>query len=196
MDKTFEWTTPINQWLNDSKTALHIILIFSSLCMDITAMSMFIYWVCWGKSWRIFIATSSFYAFRAFIQSIYQVGYPDGFLWEYPGFPSIAVCYKKTNDFFFSGHAGLPILTMLEWRNEGKTWMMVFSIFTVVIESSMMIFARAHYIIDLLSGMIFAHYIFRTVSDYVHIIDNSRFSMNPPPKKERTLSGETMASVL
>jgi len=30
--------------------------------------------------------------------------YPEGFYWEAPGFPSFAVPYGKTSDFFFSGN--------------------------------------------------------------------------------------------
>ena len=29
--------------------------------------------------------------------------YPDGYYWEYPGFPSFIVLYEKSSDFFFSG---------------------------------------------------------------------------------------------
>ena len=29
--------------------------------------------------------------------------YPEGFYWEYPGFPSFVVPYGRTSDFFFSG---------------------------------------------------------------------------------------------
>ena len=35
--------------------------------------------------------------------------FPDNFLFLYPGFPSLTVAYKKANDFFYSGHVGIPI---------------------------------------------------------------------------------------
>jgi len=31
---------------------------------------------------------------------------PSGYIWHYPGFPSLVVPYAATNDFFFSGHVG------------------------------------------------------------------------------------------
>jgi Na+/melibiose symporter-like transporter len=67
-DKTFELTESINKYLRDHKTVLHMILIFSSLCIDTVVMSIFIYWVCYGRSWRIFFSCIFFYIFRGFIQ--------------------------------------------------------------------------------------------------------------------------------
>jgi hypothetical protein len=40
--------------------------------------------------------------------------YPEGYLWDYPGFPSIFIPYGKTNDFFYSGHVGLCVIVFHE----------------------------------------------------------------------------------
>lgn len=40
---------------------------------------------------------------------------PAGYIWEYPGFPSLVVPYGPTNDFFYSGHMGGSLISTLEW---------------------------------------------------------------------------------
>jgi hypothetical protein len=99
--------------------------------------------------------------------------YPEGYLWEYPGFPSIFVSYLKTNDFFFSGHVGLPILVGLECRKLNKTYFMIFSYFTCIVEGITMVLTRGHYIIDIITGMAMAHYFFIVVDNYLNFMDNN-----------------------
>jgi hypothetical protein len=104
--------------------------------------------------------------------------FPEGYLWEYPGFPAIAVSYLYTNDFFFSGHVGVPIILGLEFRKMGSNIFFYFAIFTVIVEAFTMIVTRGHYIIDLITGVIVAHYIYILVNDFIGCIDNSCMGMN------------------
>ena len=62
--------------------------------------------------------------------------FPDNYLWGYPGFPSIMVSYLKTNDFFYSGHCGLPIVLLCEFNHLGMKLMQAFCIFTFIFEPS------------------------------------------------------------
>jgi len=103
------------------------------------------------------------------------MGYPEGYIWEYPGFPSIMVSYLKSNDFFFSGHVGLPIILMSEFYFLERYYMVIFSIFTFLIEIFTMIAIRGHYTIDLIAGAVFAHYIFQNVERYIDKLDYMTF---------------------
>lgn len=47
--------------------------------------------------------------------------YPQGFYWEPPGFPSFAVPYGKTSDFFFSGSQIKINLSSISILNEFRT---------------------------------------------------------------------------
>ena len=125
------------------------------------------FWIFKIKSWRVFISLSFFYLFRALIQSLFQFTYPDGYLWEYPGFPSIAVSYLKTNDFFYSGHVGLPVIISCEFFKNSYYYLGFFALLTSGIEFITMIITRGHYIIDLISGIIFAHYTFLLVDNFL-----------------------------
>jgi hypothetical protein len=117
--------------------------------------------------------------------------YPEGFLWDYPGFPAIAISYLRTNDFFYSGHVGMPIIMGLEFKKEGKMGLFWFSIFTCFFEAFTMIVTRGHYIIDLISGIIFAHYFYILVNEYIGVLDNSCISMCLEHDREQSTLDET-----
>ena len=92
--------------------------------------------------------------------------FPEGYLWEYPGVPSLIVPYLKTSDFFFSGHVGFTTITILENYTYNHTSFLLLSIFTLITESFVMIVTRGHYCIDIIAGVVFAHYIW-LLSGYV-----------------------------
>jgi hypothetical protein len=71
------------------------------------------------------------------------------------------VCYLATNDFFYSGHIGFPLLFALEYSRKGENYLVIVNIFISVLEGSMMLIARGHYTIDLIFGVIFAHYLYK-----------------------------------
>lgn len=88
------------------------------------------------------------------------MSFPDGFTWEYPGFPSIVVSYLKTNDFFFSGHCGMPMICHMEFKAEKKIIMSYFCLFVMFFESFIVLISRIHYTIDIFIGIFFAQYLF------------------------------------
>lgn len=57
---------------------------------------------------------------------------PSGYIWEYPGFPSLVVPYGATNDFFFSGHVAGQVITILEFRNNKMWYMEVYGWISVI----------------------------------------------------------------
>ncbi len=177
LDKAFEITSGFNKYLQDNATPRHVIIAISSLCVDFVIVYMSIHWAFWGRSWRMVFAIVIFYMFRAAVQNIFQMKYPEGYLWEYPGFPSLTISYLKTNDFFFSGHVGFPIIIAMECHNLGKSFMVIFCFLTCGIEAFTMIVTRGHYCIDLITGMIFSHYVYILVEKHIDKIDSSCIGM-------------------
>jgi hypothetical protein len=116
--------------------------------------------------------------------------FPDGYLWDNPGFPSIMVSYLKTNDFFFSGHCGLPILLLCEYRFLKINYMSLFCIFTFFLEAFTMLSLRGHYSIDVIAGAIFAHYIWDNTNKNIHIIDDLTFN-NQKESEIYTINNKT-----
>jgi hypothetical protein len=98
--------------------------------------------------------------------------FPEGYLWEYPGFPSLVVSYLKTNDFFFSGHMGLPVIIICELYKMKKFKFICFTLFTLFLEFFTMIVLRGHYSIDLVIGILMAHYCYILTEKYIHHFDN------------------------
>jgi len=116
------------------------------------------------------------------------MAYPEGFIWEYPGFPSLMVSYLKTNDFFYSGHVGMPIILMCEFRILKRYNMFAFCVLTLFVEIFTVLITRAHYTIDIITGAIIAHYIFQNVERYVHYVDRLTFTKMEHEKNEGIFS--------
>ena len=111
---------------------------------------------------------------------------PDGYLWEYPGIPSLFVLYYQTNDFFYSGHVGSCILVGLEAHAKGIFWLEMFAWFGTLVQTLVMIFLRGHYFIDLVAGAVFAHYFFLLSNRYCYIVDRLVCGLETKePKDER-----------
>jgi len=158
-DMSFENTKELNQYFAKNKIFLHLLLIVSSFCVDLNLILMGLHWILFGKSIRLFIILFLFYFARNVCQQIFQMRYPENYLWEYPGFPSLSVSYLKTNDFFYSGHIGFPTIFGFEhWKLQNKV-LMIFCIFTALLEAFTMIISRGHYSIDLITGFVMGHYL-------------------------------------
>lgn len=119
LDRGHQVTEPINRMCNDNPTFGHGIIIVSSLCIDFIVTSSLLYWFLNSKSLRLPIALFLFYILRIPHLYIYTPKFPDGFFFEYPGFPSISVPYGRQSDFYFSGHSGIMTLMFCEWRHLG-----------------------------------------------------------------------------
>jgi hypothetical protein len=141
-------------------------------------------WLFRGKSWTIIFAIIKFYGLRAIIQYLYNMPFPSTFTFYYPGVPSFAVNYQKTNDFFYSGHCGIPILCGLEFKRNNMNFMFYICLFISFFESFIMVSTRAHYGIDIIIGMIVAHYFFILTECYIEVIDNS-YMNNSKEEEER-----------
>lgn len=195
LDKTFEVTAGFNKYLQNNVFPRHIIIAISSLCVDFVIVYMSIHWALWGKTWRMIFSLAIFYMLRAAVQNIFQMKYPEGYLWENPGFPSLTISYLKTNDFFFSGHVGFPIIIAMECQNLGKTLMSIFCFITCAVEAFTMIVTRGHYSIDLLTGLIVSHYVYIIVEKHIHIVDNSCIGMNGDNKPNQQQEEENFKPV-
>ena len=85
---------------------------------------------------------------------------PDGYIWRNPGFPSLMVPTGKTTDFFYSGHVGYCLIATLEFHKLKWCFMKWFCFSAIILESFTMIVLRGHYTIDLIAGLIIAHWCF------------------------------------
>lgn len=121
---------------------------------------MIIYWFK-GTSLRIGCTLGLFYPIRNVIQAIFLMGRPVGFEWFYPGIPALTVPYFDTNDFYFSGHVGSTTIFSSEYLAMRWWKMAAFCISLVVDVWISLCFLRTHYIIDFLSGYVYARIVHR-----------------------------------
>lgn len=170
-DNLFELTTPLNTFFTQNNLARHLLLIFSSSLIDFQYLFFCVHYLLWGKSGRPIVFLVAFYLFRAFIQGIFMMRYPEGMIWDYPGIPSITISYDYTTDFFFSGHVGIMVFLSLENYKNKNYEMMGLGIFGVFAEFFVMVVLRGHYSIDLFSGIIFGHYFWMVSKKVCKVLD-------------------------
>ena len=175
-DLFFNITEPVNTYFANHPASKNALLIISSLFIDAMVLYGFYHWALYIRSWRIPLAIACFYLFRALIQQLLMMRFPMGYLWDYPGFPSIVVSYLRTNDFFFSGHVRFPIIFAYEWHKLNKKIFMYGAFLICVLEFITMVFLRGHYSIDLVSGLIYSHYTCIMIEPLAKFLDNNRFT--------------------
>ena len=81
-----------------------------------------------------------------------------GFLWSHPGIPSLTVPYHDTNDFYYSGHVGACMMYLLEHLAVDFKPLYIYILCVLIFEWSLLMFLRTHYVIDLVTGALFAHF--------------------------------------
>lgn len=158
VDATFVATKSINETFISNKYFRNTIYIIGSILIDLLFLFSLFKWALFSDSWRYGLTLMLFYGFRFIVQQTFQFGYPEGFIWEDPGMPSIVVGYMKTNDFFFSGHVGLPTITAFELKWEKKYAISALSFCITLFETFLVIISRVHFNIDVIVGVLFSHY--------------------------------------
>jgi len=159
-DKMQDLTLPLNRHLAANPAQKNALIIFASFMIDTNVFIMSARWIIFGKSFKTFLTIFCFYAFRAFMQSVFFMGYPTDYIWGHPGMFSVAVPYQPANDFFFSGHVGLCVICFLDFKRENVPFMKQFAFVSIFVEFFVLLVTRAHYFIDLVTGLIVAHYVY------------------------------------
>lgn len=186
-DLGIQLTNSIAKTLSEDATLRHTLEIISSLLIDLTVLSTMIMWIIQGKSWRFFVNGVCFYGMRAIIQFTFMMPFPEYYSFDYPGFPSLMVSYAKTNDFFYSGHVGIPIICANEYYKNKSYIIACICLFISVFQGFILLIHHAHYGLDIIIGMICAHYFCKVTDKYVHYIDNSCISIDENRYMNRNL---------
>jgi hypothetical protein len=69
-DELFEMTAGLNHYFSVNTRSRHILIAFSSLCVDFVILYMGIHWALYGKSYRPIVCLAVFYTLRGFVQVI------------------------------------------------------------------------------------------------------------------------------
>jgi hypothetical protein len=176
-DEVFERTEALNQYFLSNKDQRNILLIVCSFMLDVSMLVGLFRWCFFGSSWQVVMAAMVFYGFRFAIQGVWFVQYPDGYNWAYPGVMSIFVPYGETADFFYSGHVGVCLLMYLSFADAQWYYWSYFALLTLFMQFFMMIALRSHYTVDMVAGIIFAHYFYLLAGKHSYIVDWYVFGM-------------------
>lgn len=144
-------TAGLHRYFSTNHKAADRALIISSLCIDALGLSLIAISV-FGPSFAPFIGILIVFSLRQVSQLCCTLPPPPGIIWRDPGFPTALVTYDVGNDFFFSGHTALAVLSAIEICHLGPWWLGVTVILIALGEALIVLILRAHYAMDVITG--------------------------------------------
>jgi hypothetical protein len=148
-------TAGLNSYFYHSPTAANALLILSSALIDGLGIFLFLRWL-FGPSVRPFLGLVLLLGLRQIMQALCALPAPPNMIWHYPGFPSALVTYNVGNDFFFSGHTAIAVFGGIELARLGKRWLTIVAVGIVFFEIATVLILRAHYTMDVFTGLLAA----------------------------------------
>ena len=154
-DALHSLTAGLNSYFYYSPRAANALLILSSALMDGLGLFLLARWL-FGPSVRPFLGLVMLLGLRQILQAICALPAPPNMIWYYPGFPSLLVTYNVGNDFFFSGHTAIAVFGAIELARLGKRWLTIVAVGIVLFEIAAVLVLRAHYTMDIFTGILAA----------------------------------------
>jgi hypothetical protein len=151
-------TAGLNSYFLQSPAAADALLIVSSGLIDALGFFLLGSWL-FGGSIRPFLGLFLLMALRQLMQAICALPPPPNMIWHYPGFPSLLVTYHVANDFFFSGHTAIAVFAAIELSRLRRSWLTAAAVLLVVFEVATVLILRAHYTMDVFTGVVAALWI-------------------------------------
>jgi hypothetical protein len=157
-DALHNLTAGLNSYFAQNPRAADALLIVSSALIDALGLFLLGRWL-FGGSVRPFLGLFLLMALRQTMQAICALPPPPNMIWHDPGFPSLLVTYHVANDFFFSGHTAIAVFGATEIFRLHRTWLTVAAVLIVVFEIATVLILRAHYSMDVFTGIVAAFWI-------------------------------------
>src|SRR5882762_4773875 len=154
-DAVHNWTAGLNAYFAQNLRAANALLIVSSALIDALGLFLLGRWL-FGGSVRPFLGLFLLMALRQAMQAICALPPPPNMIWHDPGFPSLLVTYHVANDFFFSGHTAIAVFGAIELSRLRRNWLTVFAVLIVIFEVATVLVLRAHYTMDVFTGIVAA----------------------------------------
>jgi hypothetical protein len=148
-------TAGLNSYFYHSPTAANALLILSSALLDGLGIFLLARWL-FGPSVRPFLGLVVLLGLRQIMEAICALPAPPNMIWHYPGFPSALVTYNVGNDFFFSGHTAIAVFGGIELARLGRRWLTMVAVGIVLFEMATVLILRAHYTMDVFTGILAA----------------------------------------
>lgn len=169
-DGLFDLTSPIHAHLLSNPSQANLLLIASSFVIDLLGIFLLLSAI-FGPSIRPFLGLLLVFALRQMCQGLCALPEPEGMIWRYPGFPSLLVTYGTASDLFFSGHTSIAVFGSTELARRGGFFWKSLGLLIACFEASTVIVLRAHYTMDVFTGVITALWAASVVSRVAPRID-------------------------
>ena len=154
-DGLFALTAGANAFLLSHPAWANALLVGSSACID--ALGVFILLrAVFGPTIRPFLGLLILLVLRQICQGLESLPAPEGMIWHNPGFPSLLVTYRTSTDLFFSGHTAVAVFGAAELARLRRAWLTALGVALSVFEVVTVIALRAHYTMDVFTGIIAA----------------------------------------
>ena len=147
-----------NAYFARNPGAANALLVLSSAVIDALGLFLLGSWL-FGGSVRPFLGLFLLMTLRQLMQAVCALPPPPNMIWHYPGFPSLLVTYHVANDFFFSGHTAIAVFGAIELSRLRRNWLTVLAVVIVIFEVAMVLVLRAHYTMDVFTGIVAALWI-------------------------------------
>lgn len=144
-DTVQESFKPANMYLSTHPIFRRVVVILSSLLIDIVFLYILIYFAIKAKTARIIYAVALFYGIRAICQNLFLFQFPSNWIFSDPGFFSLVVPYGKTSDFYFSGHSGFLMMSTIELIHMKQIWVAFINFVSMLYTGWMLTATQAHY---------------------------------------------------
>jgi hypothetical protein len=154
-DRIHELTARINQWLAEQPARADFLLVLSSGVIDMLGFFLLARGIV-GPTIRPFLGLLAIFALRQAAQATTALAAPYGMIWHYPGCPSLLVTYGVATDFFFSGHTAIAVWGGLEIGRLRFKGSALLGALVALFEASTVIVLRAHYTMDVFTGIVVA----------------------------------------
>jgi len=157
-DALHNLTAGLNSYFARNSGAANALLIVSSALIDTLGLFLIGRWL-FGGSVRPFLGLFLLMTLRQLVQAICALPPPANMIWHYPGFPSLLVTYHVANDFFFSGHTAIAVFGAIELSRLHRNWFTAAAVLLVFFEVATVLILRAHYTMDVFTGILAALWI-------------------------------------
>jgi hypothetical protein len=154
-DGLHQLTASLNGWLAAVPSRGDALLIGSSLVIDLVGIFLLAASI-FGGTVRPFLGLLAIFALRQASQALTALPPPDGMIWRYPGVPSLLVTYGVASDLFFSGHTSIAVWGGLEIGRLRFRGAALLGALVAVFEATTVIVLRAHYTMDVFTGVVVA----------------------------------------
>src|SRR5882762_8132005 len=151
-------TAGLNSYFSKNSGAADALLIVSSGLIDALGLFLLGRWLL-GGSVRPFLGLFLLMTLRQLMQALCELPPPSNMIWHYPGFPSLLVTYHVANDFFFSGHTAIAVFGAIELSRLRRNWITAAAVLLVFFEVATVLILRAHYTMDVFTGILAALWI-------------------------------------